>query len=90
MTINELSSYEIFSFEISQVNTHHYGTDVYQTTLDTQTPGDQVDLRKQLRYNKYVRQPQYKTLKNNKRVQKDDYYEAILTIRNFQASDSGG
>ena len=72
------------------MNTHHYGTDVYQTTLDTATPGDRVDLRKQLRYNKYVRQPQYVTLKNNKRVQKDDYYEAILTIRNFQASDSGG
>ena len=73
-----------------QVNTHHYGTDIYQTSYDTEVPGEKVDLRKHLRYNKYVRQPQYKVLPNGKEVQKDDYYEAILTIRNFDASDSGG
>ena len=72
------------------MNTHHYGTDVYQTSLDTHTPGEKVDLRKNLRYNKYVRQPQYRTLANGKKIPKDDYYEAILTIRNFDATDAGG
>ena len=68
------------------MNTHHYGADTYGPFEE----GETVDLRNQLRYNLYIRQPQYVTLGNGNRVHKDDYYEAILTIRDFQASDSGG
>ena len=63
---------------------------MFQTGFDSAEAVRKVDLRKQLRYNLYVRQPEYKTLDNGRRVSKDDYYEAILTIRDFQASDSGG
>ena len=65
---------------------HHYGFD----TFDATDAGKTVDLRNQLRYNLYIRQPEYVTSGNKNSVHKDDYYEAILTIRNFQASDSGG
>ena len=57
--------------------------------FDPAEQGKKVDLRNQLRYNLYIRQPEYKITKSGKQIQKDDYYEAILTIRNFQASDSG-
>ena len=63
---------------------------MFQTGFDSTEAVKKVDLRKQLRYNLYVRQPEYKMLDNGRRVSKDDYYEAILTIRDFQASDSGG
>ena len=69
-----------------KVNIHHYGEEPF----DPSQAGKTIDLRNQPRYNLYLRQPQYVTSENRGRVQVDDYYEAVLTIRNFQASDSGG